>query len=74
MFVKDDELKYKAFKVVLHKANFEVKGEAAIAVASLFQWFNSLEEKIKKAVAEPQIKPIKPKNSRKTISDNKPGS
>lgn len=58
-FTKDDEAKYKAFKKVLAKGKFEVQGEAVILMASLFNWFNSLDAKIIEKKVE-QIK--KPKS------------
>lgn len=50
---KEDLKKYKAMKAVLHSGKFEVKGDAVIAVASLFDWFNKLENKIAVACEKP---------------------
>lgn len=46
MFTQEDLAKYKAFKTVLEQGNFDIKGNATIAVASLFVWYNSLEKRI----------------------------
>lgn len=45
-FDKNDLNYYKAFKAVVMRAKFETQGEALIQVGALFQWFNSLENKI----------------------------
>ena len=50
---QDDLKKYKAMKAIINSGKFEVKGDAVIAVASLFHWFNSLENKIKLAMEKP---------------------
>jgi hypothetical protein len=46
MFVKEDLDKYRAFKKVVLKSKVEIFGEAAVGVASLYQWFYALEKKI----------------------------
>lgn len=48
---------YKALKSVLKQASFNVKGEAVPMMASLFAWYDSLEEKFKEPL--PKVKPIK---------------
>lgn len=37
---------FKAFKSIVLKGKFEAQGEALAQVGALFQWFNSLEQKI----------------------------
>ena len=56
MFVKDDFVRYTALKKVIHDAKFEIKGEATIVVASLFQWFNELGKKIEGSMVEKAVK------------------
>jgi hypothetical protein len=61
---KEDLIKYQAFKKVLNEGDFTVKGQAILAVASLFHWYNNLETEIKKAIEPPKAcshKPIKGK-------------
>lgn len=50
---KEDLLKYKQLKAIINSGKFDIKGDAVIMVASLFSWFNSLENKIKLAMEKP---------------------
>lgn len=50
---REDLKKYKAMKAILHNGKFEVKGDAVLLVASLFDWFNKLENKIAAACESP---------------------
>ena len=56
MFDKTDLAKHKAFKTIVMQSKIEMKGDAAIMVASLFQWFNGLEDKIEKSINPPPLK------------------
>lgn len=58
-FDKNDLNYYKAFKAVVMKAKFETQGEALTQVGALFQWFNSLENKIDSQVNPVEKKPIR---------------
>lgn len=49
-FEQEDIQRFKMFKSVLQKADFDIKGEAIITVATLYKWFNELEPKIELAV------------------------
>ena len=51
-FTKDDLLKYNGLKSVISDAKFDIKGRAAIQVAVLIQWYDSLEAKMKEAVKD----------------------
>lgn len=66
MFSKEDIARYRAFKVVMNQAKFDIQGNAVIAAASLFAWFNDLEKKIE-ACIEP--KPIIAKEVKSPFSD-----
>jgi hypothetical protein len=46
MITRDDLLRYKAFKNIVHKSKIELQGEAVIMASSLYQWFESLEKKL----------------------------
>ena len=59
MFSKEDLAKYRAFKVLMDSASYNVKGEAAPMVASLFAWYAGLEKKIAENI-ECAPKPMKP--------------
>lgn len=51
---------YRAFKKVINKGDFNIKGDATIAVALLFKWFDELENKIECLVSQPVMsEPIK---------------
>lgn len=50
---KEDLKKYKAMKAILHNGKFEIKGDAILLVASLFDWYNKLENKIAVACEKP---------------------
>ena len=51
---------YKAFRQIVKQCKLEVKGEAIIMVAALFQWFDSLESKMVE-MDKVEIKPIEDK-------------
>lgn len=61
---KEDLIKYKAFKQVVANGDYEVKGSAMLAVASLIKWFYELEPKIHEAIAMTENK--------KSIAKSKP--
>ena len=50
---KEDLLKYRQLKSIISNGKFDIKGDAVIMVASLFAWFNNLEDKIKLAIEKP---------------------
>jgi len=54
-FNRDDLAKYKAFKKVISMSKLELRGDAAISVASLFVWFNDLEQKIDDAIKQEML-------------------
>lgn len=56
MFTKEDLVKYLGLKKIIAEGFFDIKGEAALAVASHFLWFNDLEKKIRDSLSEPQMK------------------
>jgi len=63
MITKEDLQKYKQFKNVLSQGVFNLKGEAMVQVASLFVWFEGLQDKIIKisdqqSISEGTIKTI----------------
>jgi hypothetical protein len=58
MFNKEDLAKYLGLKKIIGEGFFEIKGEAAIAVASHIIWFNELENKIRQDITRPEIKPV----------------
>jgi len=49
-FDKDDLVKLKQFNTVVANGSFDLKGNAVIHAASLFQWFVGLEKKIDGAI------------------------
>jgi hypothetical protein len=74
MFSNEDLIKYRQFKAVLNKGKFEIYGEATVIVASLFSWFNELENKMKASIP-PKVMtispPISPIEEKKTIRPKK---
>ncbi len=59
---KEDLQKYKMLKSVIAQGEYKIKGEALIAVANLFAWFNSIEGEFHDSPSvKPEIKkePIK---------------
>lgn len=50
MFKEDDLIKYNSFKRVLNEGMFEIKGEATIPVALLFDWYNNLGKRMKQDI------------------------
>jgi len=61
MFKKEDLLRYQGMKKIIAEGEFSIKGEAVIATASFFLWFNELEKKIASNQTEnKEFKPIGP--------------
>jgi len=58
MFVKDDLAKYRALKKVIQQGDYEIKGDAILAVASLLNWFNDLEKKIEEQIRKDSMPKI----------------
>ena len=56
MFTKEDLAKYLGLKKIIAEGFFEIKGEAAIAVASHLLWFYELEKKIREDAMAQQPK------------------
>lgn len=54
-FTSDDLAKLKVLKGVIAAGDYSIKGEAIVKVASLLQWLDSLDEKIKDALREPPM-------------------
>lgn len=66
-FSQNDLNNFKAFKSVMKQADFELKGEALIAVGQLYSWFYSLEGKIAELVKkEESASKFKPSKGKKT--------
>lgn len=59
---QEDLAKHAALKSVMSKGEFRINGEAILAVASLFDWFNKLPQTM---VNKPEVvnKPKKVKNN-----------
>lgn len=55
-----DVEKCRALRSVLSQCQFPIKGEAVIKVATLLQWFNSLDVRIEKAVKLSNAEKSKP--------------
>lgn len=55
MFSQEDLARYRAFKVVMNQAKFDIQGNAVIAAASLFAWFGELEKKIEGSIEAPPL-------------------
>ena len=63
MMIKEEDLKkYRAFKLIMNKSKFDITGESAIIVGSLFAWFNELEKRF-----EDSLKPLEPKQVKDKI-------
>ena len=58
MFTRDDLIKYHGMKKVISEGNYQVKGEAALAVASFFAWYAGLEKVITDNMDKKEIKPM----------------
>ena len=54
-FTKDDLSNLKAFKTVISKADYPLKGDAIRMVASLFNWLDGLELKIEDAIKKDKL-------------------
>lgn len=52
---QEDLKKYKAMRAVINSGKFEIKGDAIITVASLFDWFNKLENHIAAEMSKPAL-------------------
>ena len=76
----DDLVNYQRFLKVISQGDFNLKGEAVVTAAHLFQWFNSLGPKIKNVVdkqkaekeialknVQDSIKPIKKKKGKNVV-------
>ena len=63
MFKREDLARYAALKKVIKQGEFEIHGEAVIAVASLFQWFDELGKVIEANIQQP----LKPKELNEPI-------
>lgn len=59
-WTEDDVKQYRALRSVLSQGDFNLKGNAVMSVAQLFQWFDSLDAKIQVAIGL-QIKESAPK-------------
>ena len=46
MISQEDLQKYKSLKGVIIQGDYKVKGDAILAMASLFEWYESLGEKL----------------------------
>ena len=70
MFTKEDLGKFVCFKKIISQGDFEIKGEAVIAAASLFDWFNKLEKVIVDNINKAEKKPavFKPLGAPKPIT------
>ncbi len=55
-----DVEKCRALRSVLSQCQFPIKGEAVIKVATLLQWFNTLDVRIEKAVKLSKAEKSKP--------------
>ena len=62
---QDSYNKYRALKKVLEHAKHELKGDAIKSVASLFLWFDNLEEIFKPKPPEAKDKTPKPLEDKK---------
>lgn len=52
VITKNDAEMARALRSVLSQAQFPIKGEAILKVASLIQWINTLDKKIENTCAE----------------------
>ena len=55
---KEDLANYRAMRAIINNGKFDVKGDAILRMASLFHWFNQLEQKIEEAAAEPVLQGV----------------
>lgn len=54
-FTQEDLNNLKVFKSVIQKADYPLKGDAVRMVASLFNWYDSLELKIEDAIKKEKL-------------------
>ena len=57
---REDLIRYEAFKKVVKEGDFHVKGEAVLAIASLFNWYFGLGEELQKHLPKPAPKVVEP--------------
>lgn len=65
-FTDKDLEQWRALGAVIAQGNFELEGKAIVRVASLVQWYGSIEDKLKLAIAEAKA------NAAKKQSEDKP--
>ena len=46
MFSDEDKIKYRQFRKIVDNCDLNLKGEAVVAAALIFDWFYKLEKKI----------------------------
>ena len=64
-FTDKDLEQWRAFGAVIAQGNFELEGKAIVRVASLVQWYGSIEDKLKLAIAETKANSAKKQNEEK---------